>query len=401
MAEDFYPFVDSGDPTPDNEHLTGVAEGSARGGAGPRGATPPEGAAVCYATRISVYDDMLSTPRVIVVEQADVRTYLEDVTNTVHRTMKEQGGHLSLMVIRELVENFIHAQFIEPVISILDNGDTIRFADQGPGIDDKERAFEFGVTSADRSKKRYIRGTGAGLPMVQQYIEAAGGAISVEDNLGAGTVVTVSVDPKRVSEIEAAVSRGAAVRGGIPRGAAYGNGMYGGEGYSAGAGGPYGASPQPASPGVPYGGSVGGPYAPNAVNPYGANPYGGGANPYGNGVPHGASAPVAYAGVPYGAMVPAPSPGTMANQQANAPTGGTSTMRDGFAAAPELTERGRLAIGFITENEKGGPTDLSRAFGYSEATWSRELDLLAGIGLIHKRGQKYTLTEVGRLWSSR
>ncbi|MFR3450966.1 MAG: ATP-binding protein [Collinsella sp.] len=169
---------------------------------------------VSYTIRISVYDDMLSTPRVIVVEQSDVRTYLEDVTNTVYRTMKEQGGKLSLMIIRELVENFIHAQFSEPVISILDNGNTIRFADQGPGIGDKERAFEFGVTSADREEKRYIRGTGAGLPMVQQYVENAGGAIAVEDNLGAGTVVTVSVDPKRAAELEHAVSRGAAVRSG-------------------------------------------------------------------------------------------------------------------------------------------------------------------------------------------
>ena len=175
MSEDFYPFVDSGDPAPDNMHLVG----------GARGAEPVENDGEStealekptYTTRISVYDDMFSTPRVIVVEQSDVRTYLEDVTNTVHRTMKEQGGHLSLMIIRELVENFIHAQFSEPVISILDDGDTIRFADQGPGINDKERAFEFGVTSADRSKKRYIRGTGAGLPMVQQYVEAAGGAI--------------------------------------------------------------------------------------------------------------------------------------------------------------------------------------------------------------------------------
>ena len=213
MSEDFYPFVDSGDPAPDNTHLTGAApiQEANRSGAS-TGAT--ERSQSAYTTRISVYDDMLSTPRVIVVEQADVRTYLEDVTNTVHRTMKEQGGHLSLMIIRELVENFIHAQFSEPVISILDNGDTIRFADQGPGIDDKERAFEFGVTSADRFKKRYIRGTGAGLPMVQQYVEAAGGAISVEDNLGAGTVVTVSVNPVRVEEIERAVSRGAAVRSG-------------------------------------------------------------------------------------------------------------------------------------------------------------------------------------------
>ena len=196
MSEDFYPFVDSGDPAPDNTHLTGGRPDEAEPAMddSAEAASPlPARASGVYTTRISVYDDMLSTPHVIVVEQSDVRTYLEDVTNTVHRTMKEQGGRLSLMIIRELVENFIHAQFSEPVISILDNGDTIRFADQGPGINDKERAFEFGVTSADKSKKRYIRGTGAGLPMVQQYVEAAGGAISVEDNLGSGTVVTVSV----------------------------------------------------------------------------------------------------------------------------------------------------------------------------------------------------------------
>ena len=104
MSEDFYPFVDSGDPAPDNTHLTGAApiQEANRSGAS-TGAT--ERSQSAYTTRISVYDDMLSTPRVIVVEQADVRTYLEDVTNTVHRTMKEQGGHLSLMIIRELVEN--------------------------------------------------------------------------------------------------------------------------------------------------------------------------------------------------------------------------------------------------------------------------------------------------------
>ena len=126
-----------------------------------------------YAARIAVYDDMLSTPRVIVIDPQDVRTYLEETTNTVYQCMKEQGGHISLMVIREIVENFIHAHFAEPIISILDGGDTIRFADQGPGIDDKERAFDFGVTSANSKMKRYIRGTGAGFPMVQEYLENA------------------------------------------------------------------------------------------------------------------------------------------------------------------------------------------------------------------------------------
>ena len=211
MSDDFYTFVDSGDPAPDNAHLNGVAE-EPKAEVNDSDDSPAEAKRAMYAARIAVYDDMLSTPRVIVIEPQDVRTYLEETTNTVYRCMKEQGGKLSLMVIREIVENFIHAHFAEPIISILDGGNTIRFADQGPGIEDKERAFDFGVTSANRDMKRYIRGTGAGFPMVQEYLENAGGAVSIEDNMGAGTVVTVSLDPKRVAEIERAGGRGAAVR---------------------------------------------------------------------------------------------------------------------------------------------------------------------------------------------
>ena len=48
--------------------------------------------------------------------------------------------------------------------------------------------------------------------MVQEYLENAGGAVSIEDNMGNGTVVTVSLNPKRVQEIERAGGRGAAVR---------------------------------------------------------------------------------------------------------------------------------------------------------------------------------------------
>ena len=71
---------------------------------------------------------------------------------------------------------FYYFDFLEKSRVLADGGNTIRFADQGPGIDDKERAFDFGVTSANSKMKRYIRGTGAGFPMVQEYLENAGGA---------------------------------------------------------------------------------------------------------------------------------------------------------------------------------------------------------------------------------
>lgn len=390
MSEDFYPFVDSGDPAPDNTHLVG---GSAAATAADAVENAPN--QVSYTIRISVYDDMLSTPRVIVVEQSDVRTYLEDVTNTVYRTMKEQGGKLSLMIIRELVENFIHAQFSEPVISILDNGNTIRFADQGPGIGDKERAFEFGVTSADREKKRYIRGTGAGLPMVQQYVENAGGAIAVEDNLGAGTVVTVSVDPKRAAELEHAVSRGAAVRSGCAH-----------------------EAERAASP------------MQNPTDPWGAGTYQTGAYPAQTGYPQQPYGAGAYPGqMPYGMMAgqmpgapgafpqqPAYYPGYQQGYpmqgfqqhqgfpqpgfpQAGAPSQGYAQIAPAPAQqGPYVSERGAAALLFIYQNGKGGPTDLTRALGRSDATWSRELDALASTGLVHKPRQKYVLTDMGKAW---
>ena len=88
MSDDFYPFVDSGDPAPDNAHLTGRP----RSAGVPGGGTGPGRADHCIACRIAVYDDMLSAPRVIVIAPSDVRTFLEEITNTVYRCMKKQGA---------------------------------------------------------------------------------------------------------------------------------------------------------------------------------------------------------------------------------------------------------------------------------------------------------------------
>lgn len=459
MSEDFYPFVDSGDPAPDNQHLTGIA-----GEGDPAVPTPTaiqEGRRATFATRISVYDDLLSTPRVIVIERDDVRTYLEEITNTVYRTMKEQGGRLSLMVIRELVENFIHARFVEPVISILDGGNTIRFADQGPGIADKERAFEFGVTSADRDQKRYIRGTGSGLPMVQEYLQNAGGAISIEDNLGQGTVVTVSVDAARVAEIGQTVSRGAAVRPSGARQAAGGvtavayppsnTGAYPYQqaaiadtaGYTAELPPTAGGTPNAGYPGMqPTGawnagqagapgptegtaGSTGGNWPGSISGAAQGSPGGPGVPPAPQGMwgasapvpqpggwpsPLAGGAPVGYPPMPPGATPPAPGYQQWGHQFSTtqqfpvqngyqtAPVGSPTGSGFGGQTVPEVSERGLLALQFLVEQGTCGPTALAGTFGESVPTWSRELATLASMGLIRKHGQKHILTDMGKAW---
>ena len=381
MADDFYPFVDSGDPAPDNSHLKGESAHTEN----PEADTAAEEGTAAFATRIAVYDDMLSTPRVIVISPAPVRAYLEEITNTVYRSMKEQGGRISLMVIREIVENFIHAHFVEPIISILDQGNTIRFADQGPGIEDKERAFEFGVTSADRDQKRYIRGTGAGFPMVQQYLENAGGAVSIEDNLGQGTVVTVSLDPARVEEIQAVAARGGAVRGAhveipLPAGVGYQAPQQGmnTNAYMQPAQASWQPQPWQQQPGMPA----------QAV------PQQGWAAAY--------QAPVQMpAATAYPQMQPQqawngyPQPYAAAPQQATwqAPAQGAS-QPTGVYVSP----RGMQALMYLVEQTSCGPTDLVRAYGSSVSTWSRELETLQQNGFVIKQGQKRILTEVGRSW---
>lgn len=398
MSDDFYTMVDSGDPAPDNEHITGVREEREEGEQ-----TTTQAPKAMYAARIAVYDDMLSTPRVIVIEPQDVRTYLEETTNTVYQCMKEQGGHISLMVIREIVENFIHAHFAEPIISILDGGDTIRFADQGPGIDDKERAFDFGVTSANSKMKRYIRGTGAGFPMVQEYLENAGGAVSIEDNMGNGTVVTVSLDPKRAQEIERAGGRGAAVRPETEQSA-----------YPLP--GAFAQQPMATQQMQPRMGQMQQPGMLPVQEPQAASmsmpPLGNGQqfpqqyqqgyqqpcqqmpqqqyNPWAQQMP-----PQPYQQWPQSFQQQMPP--MQSSQQPAAQMMYPNAANQYAQPQPDVfvSDRGNAALGYLAQNQACGATDLARAFGNSAPTWSRTLNDLAQAGLVIKHGQKYHLTELG------
>ncbi|NTU70499.1 MAG: histidine kinase [Coriobacteriia bacterium] len=120
-----------------------------------------------------------------------MEAFIEALTTRVYDLAREQGGSLPYAAIREVAENFIHADFAEPVVSIMDEGMTVRFADQGPGISDKVRAVQPGFTTAHGEMKRYIRGVGSGLPIVRDFLNLSGGSLVIEDNLGGGSVVTV------------------------------------------------------------------------------------------------------------------------------------------------------------------------------------------------------------------
>ena len=184
MARDFFPFVEEN--TNQDEKNTGS----------------DNSLTVRYAARIAVYDDKAAAPRVVLVEPKDVRSYLDEIAATVNQLAHEQGGKIPFMVMREIVENFIHAHFVAPTISIMDNGNTIRFSDQGPGIKEKNRALEFGTSSATEEMKSFIRGVGFGLPYAQQYMVEKGGSLTLEDNISGGTIVTLSTRRSKDAHIQ-------------------------------------------------------------------------------------------------------------------------------------------------------------------------------------------------------
>ena len=144
--------------------------------------------------RIALYDNLLSAPRVTEIQPAPTGEFIESLATNVYQQSQAAGGTIPYTVIREVSENFIHARFQEATVSILDHGCTIRFADQGPGIACKDRAQLPGFTSAIEPMKSYIRGVGSGLPIVKEYLDFTHGTISIEDNLGTGSVVTISAN---------------------------------------------------------------------------------------------------------------------------------------------------------------------------------------------------------------
>lgn len=370
MARDFYPFVEKDPSTSDSSQPRDVVKNGVQNPDENISSPSQVPMEVSTPARIAVYDDAAAAPRVVMVEPKDVRSFLEEITATVNRLSHEQGGTIPFMVIREIVENFIHAYFKAPTITILDGGNTIRFSDQGPGIKQKDLALEYGTSSATEEMKHYIRGVGSGLPYAQQYMVDKGGSLDIEDNLGGGTVVTISTHPRE----------------------------------------------EPPAPQVPMAGAYGQPYQqqwPQQPQTFGqaygqqwpAQPW---QQPYGQQAPAGMpqqqagwQQPQPY-GQPWQQQVPAGMPaqqqpwqqvapmGQPAAQQPYAPVAGMP------AATPQLNERSQAILGFLSAHELCGPTDLANALGGSNATWSRALQDLAGQGVVIKDSQKYRLTGYGQ-----
>lgn len=178
--------------------------------------TPFDFTFVDAVARIALYDDLKSAPRITKIQPAATDEFIESLTTAVYEQSKLCGGRIPYSVIREVSENFIHARFCEIVVSILDDGNTIRFADQGPGIREKDKAVKPGFSSAIEPMKDYIRGVGSGFPIVKDYLDDRDGSIIIEDNLVTGAVVTITLMAQATPVASEVPSRPAPVAAFVP-----------------------------------------------------------------------------------------------------------------------------------------------------------------------------------------
>lgn len=153
-----------------------------------------------YKVRIALYNSFASTPQIIDLKEKEIRNFMDILSQRTHKYSHERGGKIPYVVIKEIVENLIHSNFNEVVVSIYKNGNVIRISDQGPGIENKDKAILPGYTTAKEEMKKYIRGVGSGLPVAKESIELSGGTMNITDNLASGTVVTLSLPTYKYSE---------------------------------------------------------------------------------------------------------------------------------------------------------------------------------------------------------
>src|SRR5215208_5434329 len=153
--------------------------------------TPGETDQAGVGVRMAVYPGG-GTPEITEVSASNPGSATRKFTRFVSEKVREAGGRVPEESIREVVENLIHAGYRGVVISVLDDGNVVRVSDDRPVVENKSRAMEFGFSGAAAGALGESRGGGSGLGIARAAAEKVGGTLTIEDNIGGGTVATLS-----------------------------------------------------------------------------------------------------------------------------------------------------------------------------------------------------------------
>lgn len=150
----------------------------------------------------------------IVKERVDVAELLQHIHSRVSPSFKEKGQQLDLRCESSLVVEADPVRLEQVVVNLLDNamhysqtGTTtqirayakkhtvvIQVLDEGVGVGKEEQEAIFDrLYRTEKSRSRKHGGSGLGLSIVKELVEAHGGTIHVQSELGKGSIFTVTL----------------------------------------------------------------------------------------------------------------------------------------------------------------------------------------------------------------
>ena len=131
----------------------------------------------------------------------DIFTLNKTICSYIYKILLLVQSPFPHAVIKELVDNFIHANYQHPSILICNEGYTLVFSDKGSGIKEPEKALRGGFYTGSPEKKKYIRGMGLGFTLAKSLLEQCNGSIKIENNLDHGCVITLKIPKEKENSL--------------------------------------------------------------------------------------------------------------------------------------------------------------------------------------------------------
>ncbi len=154
-----------------------------------------------YRARIASYDQAERRSSYSDVTAEDLAAFVVDLCGRLEDVCSGALDEAALEAVSEIAENLIHTSARTMAVLVVQGEKlSLVFSDNGPGIADKELAMQPGFTTATDAMRQRIKGVGLGLYRAADLARAAGGEISLADNLGGGTVVRLELPATRASE---------------------------------------------------------------------------------------------------------------------------------------------------------------------------------------------------------
>lgn len=154
-----------------------------------------------HSTKIAVLSSLEISSLETIPFDTDIFLYNVTICSYIYKMLFLLQSPFPHAVIKEIVENFIHADYLYPSILICDDGYTLVFSDKGPGIKEPKKALKEGFYSISTHKRKYIRGMGLGFTLAKSLLGQYKGSIEIDNNIDSGCVITLKIPKMNINSL--------------------------------------------------------------------------------------------------------------------------------------------------------------------------------------------------------